>query len=79
MKNTDYLSWDQYFMGIATLSAKRSKDPHTRVGAASLPRITAFCPLVTMACHVAVQTMNIPGSVPVMNWTQNTFMSVTRN
>ena len=33
MKNTDYLSWDQYFMGIATLSAKRSKDPHTRVGA----------------------------------------------
>lgn len=33
MKNTDYLSWDQYFMGIALLSAKRSKDPHTRVGA----------------------------------------------
>ena len=33
MKNTDYLSWDQYFMGIATLSAMRSKDPHTRVGA----------------------------------------------
>lgn len=33
MKNTDYLSWDQYFMGIALLSASRSKDPHTRVGA----------------------------------------------
>ena len=33
MKNTDYLSWDQYFMGIALLSAERSKDPHTRVGA----------------------------------------------
>lgn len=33
MKNTDYLSWDEYFMGIATLSAMRSKDPHTRVGA----------------------------------------------
>ena len=33
MKNTDYLSWDQYFMGIALLSAMRSKDPHTRVGA----------------------------------------------
>ena len=32
MKNTDYLSWDQYFMGIALLSAERSKDPHTRVG-----------------------------------------------
>lgn len=33
MKNTEYLSWDQYFMGIALLSAERSKDPHTRVGA----------------------------------------------
>lgn len=33
MKNTDYLSWDQYFMGIALLSAMRSKDPHTQVGA----------------------------------------------
>ncbi len=33
MKNTDYLSWDEYFMGIAMLSAKRSKDPNTSVGA----------------------------------------------
>jgi len=28
----DYLSWDQYFMGIAKLSAMRSKDPNTQVG-----------------------------------------------
>ena len=33
MKRTNYLSWDQYFMGIAKLSAMRSKDPHTSVGA----------------------------------------------
>jgi len=33
MKRTDYLSWDEYFMGIALLSAERSKDPNTRVGA----------------------------------------------
>jgi len=33
MKRDDYISWDQYFMGIALLSAKRSKDPHTQVGA----------------------------------------------
>ena len=33
MKRGDYLSWDQYFMGIALLSAKRSKDPNTQVGA----------------------------------------------
>ena len=29
----DYLSWDQYFMGIAILSAERSKDSQTQVGA----------------------------------------------
>ena len=29
----DNLSWDEYFMGIAMLSAKRSKDPSTQVGA----------------------------------------------
>ncbi|MQM73137.1 MAG: cytidine deaminase [Eubacteriaceae bacterium] len=33
MKRKDYLNWDQYFMGIAMLSAQRSKDPHTQVGA----------------------------------------------
>lgn len=33
MKRADYLSWDEYFMGIATLSAMRSKDPSTQVGA----------------------------------------------
>ena len=33
MKRNDYLSWDQYFMGIALLSAQRSKDPNTQVGA----------------------------------------------
>jgi dCMP deaminase len=29
----DYLKWDEYFMGIAQLSALRSKDPSTQVGA----------------------------------------------
>ena len=29
----EYLNWDQYFMGVAKLSALRSKDPSTQVGA----------------------------------------------
>lgn len=29
---TDYISWDEYFMGIAVLSAQRSKDDNTQVG-----------------------------------------------
>lgn len=33
MKRTNYISWDEYFMGIATLAAMRSKDPNTQVGA----------------------------------------------
>ena len=33
MKRQDYISWDEYFMGIALLSAQRSKDSNTQVGA----------------------------------------------
>ncbi len=33
MKRTDYISWDEYFMGIALLSAMRSKDSNSQVGA----------------------------------------------
>lgn len=32
-KRTDYLNWDEYFMSVALLSAQRSKDPNTQVGA----------------------------------------------
>lgn len=32
-KRPDYISWDEYFMGVALLSAMRSKDPSTQVGA----------------------------------------------
>jgi dCMP deaminase len=32
-KRQDYLGWDDYFMAVAFLSANRSKDPSTQVGA----------------------------------------------
>lgn len=32
-KREDYLSWDEYFMSVAYLSAMRSKDPNSQVGA----------------------------------------------
>lgn len=32
-KREDYISWDEYFMGVAILSGMRSKDPNTQVGA----------------------------------------------
>jgi dCMP deaminase len=37
-KREDYISWDAYFMGVALLSAKRSKDPRTQVGACIVNR-----------------------------------------
>ncbi len=33
MKRQDYISWKEYFMSIALLSAQRSKDSNTQVGA----------------------------------------------
>ncbi len=33
MKRNNYISWDEYFMGVASLSAKRSKDDSSQVGA----------------------------------------------
>ena len=32
-KRADYISWDEYFMGVSHLSGMRSKDPNTQVGA----------------------------------------------
>ncbi len=31
-KRQDYITWDEYFMGVAQLAGKRSKDPNTQVG-----------------------------------------------
>ena len=33
MKRQDYITWDEYFMGVSKLAAMRSKDPNTQVGA----------------------------------------------
>ncbi len=33
MKRQGYISWDEYFMGVAMLAGMRSKDPGTQVGA----------------------------------------------
>ena len=32
MKRQDYITWDEYFMGVTILTAQRSKDPNTQVG-----------------------------------------------
>ncbi|MDD2957025.1 MAG: dCMP deaminase family protein [Lachnospiraceae bacterium] len=37
-KRQDYISWDEYFMGVAKMSGMRSKDPSTQVGACIVSR-----------------------------------------
>ena len=37
-KRTDYISWDEYFMGVAMLADMRSKDPNTQVGCCIVSR-----------------------------------------
>ena len=37
-KRKNYITWDEYFMAIAKLSAMRSKDPSTQVGACIVAR-----------------------------------------
>ncbi|MBD3258973.1 cytidine deaminase [candidate division GN15 bacterium] len=37
-KRTSYISWEEYFMAVAQLSAQRSKDPNTQVGACIVNR-----------------------------------------
>ena len=37
-KREDYISWDEYFMGVAQLSGMRSKYPNTPVGACIVSR-----------------------------------------
>ena len=34
----EYLTWDGFFMGVAQLAARRSKDPNTQVGACIVSR-----------------------------------------
>ena len=37
-KRKDYISWDEYFMGVAKLSGMRYKDPNTQVGCCIVSR-----------------------------------------
>ena len=44
MKRSGYISWDEYFMGVALLAAKRSKDPnHTMPVRRLKARARVFC------------------------------------
>ena len=62
MKRTDYINWDEYFMGIALLTAMRSKDPSSQVGACIVSPENKILSLATTACPSAATTTPCRGS-----------------
>ena len=76
-KRLDYISWDEYFMGVAFLSAMRSKDPHTQVGACIVSEDTRFCPWAITDFPGDVPTTSFPGSGRAIRWTTNIFIRPT--
>ena len=60
-KRDGYISWDEYFMGVAKLSGMRSKDPHSQVGACIVSPDNKICPWDITDFLWGVQTMNFPG------------------
>ena len=67
-KRRDYISWDEYFMGVAMLTGMRSKDPNTQVGA---------CIVSATDCQQAVRMMNSHGDGKVLRWRTNTCLPHT--
>ena len=62
MKRTDYINWDEYFMGIALLTAMRSKDPSSQVGACIVSPENKILSLGYNGCPSAVMMTPCPGS-----------------
>ena len=68
-KRSDYISWDEYFMGVAALAGMRSKDPNTQVGACIVSPDNKILSMgyqkgeFAQAKLVAAPMTNSPGSV----------------
>ena len=70
-KRTDYISWDEYFMGGAILSGMRSKDPSTQVGACIVSQDNKILSMgyngFPMGCDDDVFPWNRDGDDPLNN------------
>lgn len=61
-KRTDYISWDEYFMGVAIMSGMRSKDPNTQVGACIVSQDNKILSMDTMVSQKAAMMMYFHGT-----------------
>ena len=60
-KRKDYISWDEYFMGVAKLSGMRSKDPNSQVGACIVSSDNKILSMGYNGFQVDVLMMNFHG------------------
>ena len=79
MKRQDYISWDEYFMGIAMLSAMRSKDNNSQVGACIVSPENKILSLGYNGMPIGCSDDDMPWSARARIWTQNICMSATRS
>lgn len=70
-KRKDYISWDEYFMGVAKLSALRSKDPNTQVGACIVSEDNKILSMGYNGLPRGSAMMNFRGQGKAIRWIIN--------
>lgn len=79
MKRTDYINWDEYFMGIALLTAMRSKDPSSQVGACIVSPENKILSLGYNGMPIGCDDDAMPWEREGDRWTRNICMSAMRS
>ena len=74
-KRQDYISWDEYFMGVAKLAGLRSKDPNSQVGSC----IVSPDNKILSIGYNGFPTMYSHGAEKAMSWIPSIFMLLTAN
>ena len=77
-KRTDYISWDEYFMGVAMLSGMRSKDPNTQVGCCIVSQDNKILSMGYNGLPIGVQMTSSHGrEKEKIRWIQSMFIRRT--
>lgn len=79
MKRTDYINWDEYFMGIALLTAMRSKDPNSQVGACIVSPENKILSLGYNGMPIGCNDDEMPWEREGPRWTPSICTSATRS
>ena len=74
MKRQDYISWDEYFMGIALLTAQRSKDDSSQVGACIVSKENKILSLGYNGMPIGCLDDEMPWAARASRWRPNTCM-----